>query len=225
MRAALCHRNTINRNHFGSSAAFYQGLKSKVGLAGGGHALRETTDKGPYAHNCELTLMYLLHIHTWGWFLNTHSINASSLMMMRFICSCRNKKEPTAIYPSWVLPHPEKKRSTCDDAFTITLVVQWWFFVPFGIRGRVLYSLSGNHSQCPFIQMTDTDVTFLSCYNTVGHARVYVMALTSPPSLPLSRLWAELSVRRFMSSPLLIKDRHSSQFYLILSASSGSSKI
>ena len=41
--------------------------------------------------------------------------------------------------------------------------------------------------------MTDTEITFLSCYNTVGHARVYVMALTSPPSLPLSRLWAELS--------------------------------
>ena len=104
-----------------------------------------------------------------------------------------------------VLPHPEKKRSTCDDAFTFTLVVQWWFFVPFGTRGRVLYSLSGNHPQCPFIQMTDTEVTFLSCYNTVGHTRVYVMALTSPPSLPLSRLWAELSVRRFMSSPLLIQ--------------------
>ena len=70
----------------------------------------------------------------------------------------------------WVLPHTEKKRGTCDDAFTITLVVQWWFFVPFGTRGRVLYSLSGNHPQCPFIQMTDTEVTvtvtFLSCYNT-----------------------------------------------------------
>jgi hypothetical protein len=25
-------------------------------------------------------------------------------------------------------PPPGKKRSTCDDAFTITLVVQWWFF-------------------------------------------------------------------------------------------------
>jgi hypothetical protein len=94
----------------------------------------------------------------------------------------------------WILPHTEKKRGTCDDASTITLVVQWWFFVPFGTRDRVLYSLSGNHPQCPFIQMTDTDVTFLSCYNTVGHARVYVMALTSPPSLLLSRLWAELSV-------------------------------
>ena len=57
----------------------------------------------------------------------------------------------------------------------------------------------------PILQMTDTGITFPSCYNTVGHARVYVMALTSPPSLPLSRLWAELSVRRFMSSPLLIQ--------------------
>jgi len=105
----------------------------------------------------------------------------------------------------WVLPHPEKKRSTCDDASTITLMVRWWFFVPFGIRGRVLYSLSGNHPQCPFIQMTYTDVTFLSCYNIVGHARVCVITLTSPPPLPLSRLWAELSVRRFLSSPLLIQ--------------------
>ena len=42
--------------------------------------------------------------------------------------------------------------------------------------------------------MTNTAVTFLSCYNIVGHARVYVITLTSPPSLPLSRLWAELSV-------------------------------
>ena len=30
--------------------------------------------------------------------------------------------------------------------------------------------------------MTDTNVTFLSCYNTVGHTRMYVMTLTSPPS-------------------------------------------
>ncbi len=30
-------------------------------------------------------------------------------------------------------------------------------------------------------------------HTPVGHARVYVMALTSPPSLQLSRLWAELS--------------------------------
>jgi len=53
--------------------------------------------------------------------------------------------------------------------------------------------------------MTDTKVTFLSCYNTVGHTRMYVMTLTSPPSLPLSRPLAGLSMRRFMSSHLLIQ--------------------
>ena len=87
----------------------------------------------------------------------------------------------------------------------MTLVVQWWFFVPFGKRGRVLHPLPVNHPQCPFIQMTDTDVTFQSCYNTVGHTRMYVMTLTSPPTLPLSRPWAGLSMRRFLSSHLLIQ--------------------
>ena len=53
--------------------------------------------------------------------------------------------------------------------------------------------------------MTDTNVTFLSCYNTVGHNRMYVMTLTSPPPLPLSRPWAGLSMRRFLSSHLLIQ--------------------
>ena len=38
----------------------------------------------------------------------------------------------------------------------MTLVVQWWFFVPFSKRGRVLHPLPVNHPQCPFIQMTDT---------------------------------------------------------------------
>ena len=42
--------------------------------------------------------------------------------------------------------------------------------------------------------MTDTDVTFLSCYNIVGRTRMQVMTLTSPPSLPLSRPWAGLSI-------------------------------
>ena len=49
--------------------------------------------------------------------------------------------------------------------------------------------------------MVDTNVTFLSCYNTVGHTRMYVMALTSPPSLPLSGPWAGLSMRRFVVAP------------------------
>ena len=49
--------------------------------------------------------------------------------------------------------------------------------------------------------MTDTDVTFLSCYNTVGHTRMHVMTLTSPPTLPLSRPWAGLSMRRHAVAP------------------------
>jgi hypothetical protein len=53
--------------------------------------------------------------------------------------------------------------------------------------------------------MTDTDVTFLSCYNTVGHTRMHVMTLTSPPTLPLFRPWAGLSMRRFMPLHLLIQ--------------------
>jgi hypothetical protein len=73
----------------------------------------------------------------------------------------------------------------CDDAATMTLVAQWWFFVPFGKRSRVLNALPVNHTQCPFIKMTDTDVTFLSCYNIVGHTRMHVMTLTSPPSLQI----------------------------------------
>jgi hypothetical protein len=87
----------------------------------------------------------------------------------------------------------------------MTLVVQWWFFVPFGKLGRVLHPLPVDHPQCPFIQMTDTKVTFLSCCNTVGHTHMYVMTLTSPPSLPLSSPWAGLSMRRFMSSHLLFQ--------------------
>jgi hypothetical protein len=43
--------------------------------------------------------------------------------------------------------------------------------------------------------MTDTDVTCLPKYNYMDPARLYVMILTSPPSLPRSRLWAGLSVR------------------------------
>ncbi len=49
--------------------------------------------------------------------------------------------------------------------------------------------------------MTDTDVTFPSCYNIVGHARIHVMTLTSPPSLPLSRPWTGLSMRRPAVAP------------------------
>jgi hypothetical protein len=47
--------------------------------------------------------------------------------------------------------------------------------------------------------MTDTDVTFLPNYNNMDLstdlARLYVTMLTSPPSLPCSRLLARLGVR------------------------------
>ena len=42
--------------------------------------------------------------------------------------------------------------------------------------------------------MTDTDVTFRPEYHNMDSARLYVMILTSPPSLPLSRPWAGLGV-------------------------------
>jgi hypothetical protein len=51
--------------------------------------------------------------------------------------------------------------------------------------------------------MTDTDATFLFCYNIVGHTHMYVMTFTSPPFLTLSRLWAGLSVR-WLVQPLLL---------------------
>jgi hypothetical protein len=42
--------------------------------------------------------------------------------------------------------------------------------------------------------MTDTDVTFLPKHHNMDPARFYVMILTPPPSLPLSRRWAGLAV-------------------------------
>ena len=63
-----------------------------------------------------------------------------TMMMMPFNCSYRNKNETTAIYPSLgVLPPPERKISKCDDAPAMTLVVQWWLFLPFDTRGRVIF--------------------------------------------------------------------------------------
>ena len=36
-------------------------------------------------------------------------------------------------------PPPGKKVSKCDDAPAMTLVVQWWLFLPFDTRGRVIF--------------------------------------------------------------------------------------
>jgi hypothetical protein len=43
--------------------------------------------------------------------------------------------------------------------------------------------------------MTDTDVAFLPNYHNMDPDRLYVMILTSSPSLPLSRPWVGLGVR------------------------------
>jgi hypothetical protein len=45
------------------------------------------------------------------------------------------------------------------------------------------------HPQCPFIQMTDTDVALLPNYNKMDLARSHVLILTSTPPLPCFRLW------------------------------------
>jgi len=58
----------------------------------------------------------------------------------------------------------------------------------------VLSTSPFNHPQGPFIQMNNTDVTFLPNYNNMDPARLYVMILSCPPSLPRSRLWAGLGV-------------------------------
>ena len=93
--------------------------------------------------------------------------------MMPFNCSFRNKNEPTAIYPSLGYSPPGKKISKCDDAPAMTLVVQWWLFLPFDTRGRVIFLCRVTFHSAHFTN-DRTGITFPSCYNTVGHARVYI---------------------------------------------------
>ena len=98
------------------------------------------------------------------------------------------KQQPAHRYiPIGYFP-PGIKESTCDDATIKCLMVLRWFSPPFGWRGGALSTSPFNHPQCPFTQMTDTDVTFLPNYHNMDPARLYVMILTSPPSLPRSRL-------------------------------------
>jgi hypothetical protein len=91
--------------------------------------------------------------------------------------------------PIGYLP-PGIKESTCDDASSF------------------------NHRQCPLIQMTDTDVTSLPEYHNMDPSRLYVMILTSPPSLSLSRPWAGLGVRWPSQSTPWLKGCQSSSHYL-----------
>ena len=116
--------------------------------------------------------------------------------MITFICSCRNNNQPTAIYPLGTFPRGLKKAH-------VMMLPSWplWYFYPFGWRGGALSTSQFNHPQCPFIKMTDTDVTFRPKYHNMDPARLYVMILTSPPSLPLSRPWAGLGVLLPSQSP------------------------
>ena len=70
----------------------------------------------------------------------------------------------------------------------------------------LLFYLFTVHSQCPLIQMTDTDVTFLPNYNNMDPARLYVMIFTSRPSLPRLKAQGRLGVRwPSQTHPLTLK--------------------
>ena len=46
----------------------------------------------------------------------------SEMMMMSFICPCRNNNQPNAIYPLGTF-HGGLKKSTCDDATVMSIMV------------------------------------------------------------------------------------------------------
>jgi hypothetical protein len=116
-------------------------------------------------------------------------------MMMSFICSCRNNNQPTDIYPLGTFHRGLKKA----HVMMLPSSALWYYddFPPplVDVVVREALHRSTTLSECPFIPMTDTDVTFLPNYNKMDLARLYVMILTSPPSLPRSRLWTGLGVR------------------------------
>jgi hypothetical protein len=69
---------------------------------------------------------------------------------MKCLRSKKRKKSPATTTRAYchipvprVLPPPERKISICDDAPAMTLVVQWWFFVPFGTRISVSLQTPG----------------------------------------------------------------------------------
>jgi hypothetical protein len=57
----------------------------------------------------------------------------------------------------------------------MTLVVQWWFFVPFDTRGRVLYSLSGNHPQCQIIACSKTQEGSARYYDSWQRSEIHLV--------------------------------------------------
>jgi hypothetical protein len=78
--------------------------------------------------------------------------------------------QPTTIYPFGYV-FPGVKESTCDDTTIMSLMVLWWSIYTFGWRGGTISTSPFNLPQCPFIQMTDTDVTFLPKYHNMDPAR------------------------------------------------------
>jgi hypothetical protein len=116
------------------------------------------------------------------------------LMMMTFIFSYRNNNQPTAIYPFGTFPRALKKA----HVMMLPSCPLWYYddpFTPLLTWCAKLFTVQHLYSQHPFIQMTDTDVTFLPKYHNMDPDCLYVMVLTSPPSLSRSRLWAGLGVR------------------------------
>jgi hypothetical protein len=122
-------------------------------------------------------------------------------MMMLSICSCRKNNQPNAIYPLGTLHRGLKKA----HVMMLPSCPLWYyddsFFFPLWLTWCTLSTSPFNHSQCPFIQMTDTDVTFLPNYNNMDLARLYVMILTSPPGLGVR--WPSQSPPLIQELPVL----------------------
>jgi hypothetical protein len=63
--------------------------------------------------------------------------------------------------------------SMCDDAAIMSLVVSCCFF-PLGLTWCCTKHAPLHQPQCPFIQMIDTDATFLPNCNNMDPARSHV---------------------------------------------------
>jgi hypothetical protein len=67
-----------------------------------------------------ITAVPLIKLFAWG----EGESGGHVLREVPFNCSCRNKNSSKAIYPLGAF-HQKEKTNTCDDAITMTLMVQW----------------------------------------------------------------------------------------------------